>query len=266
MKENNKILFKESITINHILITKEELNFILGALFYLKRSGNIVAHPNIESEIGAEINEISKKVKTIKDLIESNIIISNNPNDKTTLIDITLKKEVKEILYKFEDEILEDFKEISFNRNSELEAILNYMFKNDFQNIIIRVIKEEMENIINDEKDFDENNLMNIINNEDMIDPKEILNKLDKYEKLIKDKIAFMESFNIEKNKGFERIIKSEVKNINLLDFSTFPILTTKYSQMLEQHLTDSEIKAYIVSILAKEYVENKDFIKKKMT
>ena len=264
MKENNKILFKESITINHILITKEELNFILGALFYLKRSGNIVAHPNIESEIGAEINEISKKVKTIKDLIESNIIISNNPNDKTTLIDITLKKEVKEILYKFEDEILEDFKEISFNRNSELEAILNYMFKNDFQNIIIRVIKGEMENIINDEKDFDENNLMNIINNEDMIDPKEILNKLDKYEKLIKDKIAFMESFNIEKNKGFERIIKSEVKNINLLDFSTFPILTTKYSQMLEQHLTDSEIKAYIVSILAKEYVENKDFIKKK--
>ena len=270
MKENNKILFKESITINHILITKEELNFILGALFYLKRSGNIVAHPNIESEIGAEINEISKKVKTIKDLIESNIIISNNPNDKTTLIDITLKKEVKEILYKFEDEILEDFKEISFNRNSELEAILNYMFKNDFQNIItkgnafLRVIKGEMENIINDEKDFDENNLMNIINNEDMIDPKEILNKLDKYEKLIKDKIAFMESFNIEKNKGFERIIKSEVKNINLLDFSTFPILTTKYSQMLEQHLTDSEIKAYIVSILAKEYVENKDFIKKK--
>ena len=65
------------------------------------------------------------------------------------------------------------------------------MFKNDFQNIItkgyefLRVIKGEMENIINDEKDFDENNLMNIINNEDMIDPKEILNKLDKYEKLM---------------------------------------------------------------------------------
>ena len=89
MKENNKILFKESITINHFQITKEELNFILGALFYLKRSGNFVALPNIESEIGAEINEISKKVKAIKDLIESNIIISNNTNDKTSLIDIT---------------------------------------------------------------------------------------------------------------------------------------------------------------------------------
>ena len=65
------------------------------------------------------------------------------------------------------------------------------MFKNHFQNIItkgnafLRVIKGEMENIINDEKDFDENNLMNIINNEDMIEPKEILNKLDKYEKLM---------------------------------------------------------------------------------
>jgi hypothetical protein len=65
------------------------LNFILGALFYLKRSGNIVALPNIESEIDVEINEISKKVKAIKDLIESNIIISNNPNDKTSLIVIT---------------------------------------------------------------------------------------------------------------------------------------------------------------------------------
>ena len=48
-----------------------------------------MALPNIESEIGAEINEISKKVKAIKDLIESNIIISNNTNDKTSLIDIT---------------------------------------------------------------------------------------------------------------------------------------------------------------------------------
>ena len=102
------------------------------------------------------------------------------------------------------------------------------MFKNHFQNIItkgnafLRVIKGEMENIINDEKDFDENNLMNIINNEDMIDPKEILNKLDKYEKLIKDKIAFMEIFNIEKNKGFESIIRSEVKKIKILDFGLF--------------------------------------------
>ena len=73
-----------------------------------------------------------------------------------------------------------------------------------------------------------------------------------------------MESLNIEKNKGFEHIIKSEVKKIKKLDFWTFPFLVTIYGRMLEQNLTDAEIKANIVSTLDKEYLENKNFIKKK--
>ena len=35
-KDNTKVIFKEAIQINNRIIKKEELNFVLGSLFYLK--------------------------------------------------------------------------------------------------------------------------------------------------------------------------------------------------------------------------------------
>ena len=52
------------------------------------------------------------------------------------------------------------------------------------------------------------------------------------------------------KNKEFEVIIKYEVMMIKALDISIFYILVTYYRPILEQTLTNAEIKTNIISIL----------------
>ena len=41
-KEDNKVIFKDSIKIQNKTIKKDELNFVLGALLYLKQLGNLL--------------------------------------------------------------------------------------------------------------------------------------------------------------------------------------------------------------------------------
>ena len=275
IKESNKIIFKESITIGNSTITKDELNFVLGTLLYIKKIGNISAHPNIESKIDVEINEISKKVITIKELFDNNLVLSSDIVNENCLIDISLKNEIKEMLNKLEEEITKDFQDISFYKNTELENILFYMLKNNPKKVIkknkafLRVIYGEINELINDEKDFDENVLLGKIIDEFKINPKTVLYNVNNYESLIKNKIKKFELYNVEKNEKFENKIKSDTTKFNFqgIDFSTFPVLIDEYEIMLKNNLSNAEIKAYISSMFAKEYLKSEIFMneKKKM-
>ena len=272
IKEDNKIIFKESITIGNNTLLKNELNFVLGALLYIIKRDNILSHQIIESNIDAKINEISKNVSRIEELFGNNWVLSCNISKDDSLIDITLKNEVKETLNKLEEEILKDFNYISFDKSTELDNILNYIFKNNPQkifkknNAFLSVIYREINSLIDDEKDFDENDLFNKIINEFIINPKMILSKINEYEALIKDKLKKFETYNVEKNEKFENKIKSDITDLDFLgiDFSTFPILIDRYIIMLENNLSNAEIKAYISSIFGKLYLKSEIFKKEK--
>ena len=267
-KVENQVIFNDSISIDGETIKKEELNFVLGALLYLKKIGNIAAHPNIESSIDSEIVEISKNIKQAKELINQNEILINN-DDNISLIDSKLKKTVKEVLNKLKDEIVKDLKEISFNKNVKVEYILDYIFKNKTEDITkddlfsIRTIILNIESIINDEMDFKEENLFSGDDNDSIGSYKDALQLIYTNEKLLRNKILQFKDYDIRTNERLESDMKSEIKKHSLLTFSTFSILFDNYVKILNEDLSEDEKKSYIISIFAKEYLDNK-FIQKK--
>ena len=269
IKEENKINFKESIQIGEDIIPKDELNFVLVTLLYLKKIGNSVAHPNIESNTEGEINNITKEVKEIKNLIEQNGKI-NEPKDENILIDESLINDIKVSLNNVENEILEDFKDVSFEKSADIEYILNYMLKSDSENIIkkdsafLRAVKIEINNIINEEKDFIVNNLFDDDQEDDMINPNKILEDIENYEKLVKNKISKFKNFDIKENKIFENKVKSLAKNISSLNPLTFSIINDEFENIFDKDFTFAEKKAYILYIFSKEYLEKGSFLQKK--
>lgn len=270
-KENNKVIFIDSINVNNTIIQKNELNFMLGSLLYFKKEGNLVAHPNIKSEIEVEIEDFSKKIEILKskDLFQKNSISNENSELEMNLIDDSLKNEIKCALKKVKDEILEYFKDINFDKNADLGYILEYLFENKSQNItkkgssFLRVIDREIDIIINDEQDYEINTLFN---NEDIFknNPLETLKEIKICENLINEMIMKFKDYNVKKNEKFEYQIKCEIKNLNKLSFYTFQILLNKYLDKLVEISSDSEKKAYILSFFGKEYIESDLFIKAK--
>ena len=146
------------------------------------------------------------------------------------------------------------------------------MFKNESTNIIkkdnafFRIIKMKIDDIANDVADFDEVNIINnIINDKDRkINPKKILKNIKNYENQIEEKINTIENYEIKKNKNIEKMMKSEVKDVEDLDFLTFPLLLDKDEKLKCENLTDFEKKSYLLSVFGKEYLKNDLYIKKK--
>ena len=241
---------------------------MLGVLLYLKKLGNFAAHPNIKSQIEGEINEGYKNMEVIQHLVESNININNNNDDDSTLINISLKNDVKKVLNNIQYEILENFKDITFEKNAELDFILQYMFENKSQNIIrkdrafLRAIEQEINIIINEEKDFDENILFSNFNN-NMSFPKDILESINEHESYIKNKLKDLDKYNLERNIEIEYGIKSELKKLKRISFSTLPILIEKYKNKMNNS-PYPEQKANILATFVKEYFESDLFIKAK--
>ena len=274
IKEGNKVIFNESIETNGKIIKKEELNFVLGALLYSKLLGTNVAHPNIKSEIETIISQINTNVKTLNSFIETSSK-SNNSDNSNSLVDLELINDTKKILNELVVELLKGFEDISFDKKAKLEHILDYMFKNKSSNIIkkdnafLRVIKSKIEDIMNDPNDFNELNIINDIKNDeddDIINPKLILKNIENYENPIKEKINKFENYNIKKDKILENKMKSEVKNIESLDLSTFPMLLDKYEEILlkNKNLSYPEKKSYLVTLFAREYLESESYINEK--
>lgn len=273
IKEGNKVIFNNSIQIKDKIIKKEDLNFVLGSLLYLRKLGNYAAHPNIKNEIESPINEINIKIKTLNNFIETSSK-SNNSDYANSLVDLELINEAKKILNELVVESLKSFEDISFDKKAELEYILDYMFKNKGTNIIkrdsafLRVIKSKIEGIVNDANDFDELNIINNIKNDedidDKINPKEILKNIKHYENLVKEKIDKLENYGIKKDKNIENKMKCEVEEIQSLDLLTFPLLVSKYEEIMWKNLSYLEKKTYLVSLFGREYLESESYINKK--
>ena len=272
IKEENLVIFNESIKSKDYTIEKDELNFVLASLLYLKKIGNIVAHPNIESSFNYDISKVSENIKKVQKSITKNKIIISDIDNNNSLINLDLKKSVKDELNLFKDEILDDLKDISFRRNAEVEYILNYIFKNETSNIkkedisCLRVITNDIQKIINDENDFNEEDLLK---DNKISSYYNVLNNLEENERSINDMILSFKDYEIKINTRVESEIKSEMKSEmkkrSVLDYSTFVLLIKNYKKYLPKNLTLDEKKAYIISIFAKEYLENSIFSQKKI-
>ena len=198
--------------------------------------------------------------------------LKNNSGELNLLIDLELKNEIKKELNKLVSETIKEFEDISSNKNAKLEYILDYMLKNESANIIkkdnafFRIIKLKIDDIVNDVADFDQVNIINnIINDKDTkTNSKKILKNIKNYENLIEEKINIIENDEIKKNKNIEKKIKSEVKEVEGLDFLAFPLLLDKDEKIMYGNLTDYEKKSYLLSVFGKEYLKNDLYIKKK--
>ena len=88
LKDNNKILFIDSIKTKEGIISKIELNFVLETLFYFKKKGNLSVHPNINIKESAKIlnnesiKELLNKPNDFKDWKENEINQINDINSE----------------------------------------------------------------------------------------------------------------------------------------------------------------------------------------
>ena len=60
-KDENLLIFNKPINIGQKTFEKDELNFVVAALLYLKKIGNTDAHQNIDNDRDIELNDIKKK-------------------------------------------------------------------------------------------------------------------------------------------------------------------------------------------------------------
>ena len=222
--EKNRVMFIESIEVKGQKINQDELNFVLGALLYFRKIGNIIAHPNIESKIDIEIKKLQLNLEE-----KLNIKIKTS-KDNNSLIDMSLKNEIQEILNKVKDNIVDQFKEITFNKNAELEHILKYKFENDTDDItnydyaFLRALKIEIDKILVYDEDYDENKIFNNVHNIAIYHCNKIINNINEFENLLIENLNEINNFEFQHNKIFENLIKPEIDKLKNLNFITFTL------------------------------------------
>ena len=262
IKTNNRIVFKNSITIENETIEKNDLNFTLASLLYLRKIGNIAAHPNIERKYPIKINDISQEIKKIRDLLGLNSNISSN-----SLIDDTLIEEVKISLHKIKDKMLKDFQESLFNSSSNIDDILCYLFKDNWNKIInkndafLRALKIDINNKIDNLNEFNDDFIMN---NNKLKEFQENIKQIDEISKRIKGNINRFIKFNIEEYKGLQYTIKNKLENIENLSIDSLQEVLDENIMILKNNLSLSEKKVYLIYIIAKEYLNSERFKQKK--
>ena len=75
--DKNEIKFNKLISVKYKIIPTAELNFILESIFYIKKRGNIVGHPNTNPQKCIKLKKENIKVPEIK-----NNLISNDNDDQ----------------------------------------------------------------------------------------------------------------------------------------------------------------------------------------
>ena len=262
IKTENKIAFKDSIYINNEIIEKNDLNFTLASLLYLKKVGNKSAHPNTEKNSPLKINDVSGKINKKRYLINLDSRISYN-----SLIDEKLIEDVKISLRTISDEILKDFQETLFNSGSELNNILCFLFKDNWQNIInkneafVRALNIDIDKIIYNLKDIDDDFIMN---NKKLKEFHENIKEVDEISERIKRNINKFKNYKIDQYAGLEHKIKKQLEKIKNIDFDSLQTITDENIIALKNNLSRAEKKIYIISIIAKEYLNSERFKAKK--
>ena len=138
------------------------------------------------------------------------------------------------------------------------------MFKNNPSDIIeedysyLAALKMEIDKIKDEEEDYDEDKIFNNYPNFKINHCQKILNNLNELEDLLKEKIIELKDFDIKQNIRLESLIKEETEKLENLNFFNFPLLIDTYKKYLNDNLTDSEKKVYIISIFIEGYLKGK--------
>ena len=258
IKTENKIAFQNSISINEEIIEKNDLNFTLASLLYLRNIGNITAHPNIESKTPIKINDVSIQLKKIRDLLGLDSNISNN-----SLIDKELIEDVKTSLHKIKDEMLKDFQESLFKSNSKIEDILFYLFKDNWERIINKndvflraltiKINEKINNLIEFQNDY-------VKNNDKLKEFQKIIKQIEEKSERLSRNLNEYKNFNLGEYKGLNNNIKKEIENIYILEFDSLQALVDEKKKILKNNLSNAEKKVCLIYIIVKEYLNSERF------
>lgn len=169
LKDDKEIVFIKDLVINDSIVKKEDLNFILELLFFLKKIGNEVAHPNIDKIKASFIKFISKDCFSSENIANDsssmdkisfenlNNFINNNSYSEQS----EQKEKIKDKLNIIVSFILNDFKEITYKKEININHILNFIIKNMSHSIIkedsfaLTILKKEMDLIVNKENETD---------------------------------------------------------------------------------------------------------------
>ena len=269
-KDENLLIFNKPINIGQKTFEKGELNFVVAALLYLKKIGNTDAHPNIDNDRNIELNDIKKKISNINKFLS---LINNSNNltlpsiDTNILINDSIKNEIKETLHKIADDILENFTEKLFNKNSKTIDILSYMFEGKADKIInnnsffLRVVRQNIDNMI--DKDSYEN-ISDYVDQKSLKKCEMMSLELDKIINMIKSKTIEFANFKFEDNKFLDFLIKNECNSINIQQYSAFEEIINKYKDYLPNELSKIEKKSYILFKFTKICFESQNFLKQK--
>lgn len=270
-KSSNDISFAYDLVINDSIIKKEELNFILELFIFFKKNGNELAHPNIDKMKASFIKFINK------DFISENITnddtnsifntnantnINTNSNFNLSIEKINsfiktdsdldhkeLENKIKKKLKKLVEMILNEFKEITYNKEININQILNFMLKNNSNEIIknnslmLRILRQEIDKIIDEKNNID-------------------LNQFGYYHDIINDfnnNIMLLESeLNDIKINLFEQYFNDFYKKINISinDLQTFDmykiesILDSFFSEISEYSISENDINSIALFII----------------
>lgn len=133
----NKIFFFEDINFNNSKYSKDELNFVLGTLLYIKNIGTIEKHADIH------INEIKDNLDFIKNF-SNNGNNNNKINHKDNKNGITfsndddnylLNQQIENELNALKETILDDFKKCINNVDADINNILSFIMNDNWENI-----------------------------------------------------------------------------------------------------------------------------------
>ena len=84
-KVKNEIQFIKNVTQGKLDISPTELNFILELLFYIKKKGNQVGHPNLEPEKNINLINEENGIKSIDKIIKDEALIKGNVHTEQDL-------------------------------------------------------------------------------------------------------------------------------------------------------------------------------------
>lgn len=162
-ENNNDLIFVKDIEINNVILRKEEINFIVELLFWLKKNGNEGAHPNINPLKTSFIKNIQKELYNMENNTndsDNNFYFSEeiykNIIENDSVLNIEQKNKVKNKLEIIVNKILNDFNEFCYVGEINTENLLNFFLKNNSvintdNSFFLRILKQNIDKIINEE-------------------------------------------------------------------------------------------------------------------
>lgn len=274
LKDNNKIIFIDSVEINNEIFSANEMNYVLDTLFYFRSPGNIIAHMNIKPKESIKLKKIERNIPDIMPFLKNIDIFDSNNNSNNISNGINTNSN-----------IIININEIN-NTNNQKEIILND--KNEINqnepNIILsdeEIAKKIISNIEKNQQDWleikddiikDTINLISTIKKEILSDfydssINEILNITDIINCIFKNKFSNMftenSAFTRALSSTIDNMIKYENININFSKYDEIKDLIRKFHIELKSlDKWKNKLKQLNLELSEKIYQHSKNYVK----